>query len=230
MAVTPDMHGVAPLRATGFMTTNAGLVPLYSPQDLERWNEGHGTGTGGGGVAGSGAMGQTQPMKEDSKDDTSGNSGTAPLAAISAPTHAPVTLQQYPLLQQPQPQHLMNVGLGLETGGMSMGIAPNTKNVNVGGSGGGVHPPRFFGISPPHHPASHSNPPNTSAAQPYEDWDGDNAGASTAVQPQSSHEHDPNTHAQAHSPLTATYYDQHGQPHQSFTTGPPGHTPAMCGY
>lgn len=212
MALPPDMHAMAPLRATGFMTTNAGLVPLYSPQDLERWNEG---------LAGA----NTAPLKDDTGKDEQGGATGASATALSAP--APLTLQQYPFLQQPQPQHLVNVGLGLDTGGGGVGIAAATKNA------GGVHPPRFFGISPPGH---HTHTQHSG----YEDWEG--AGANAGVNTGTSGQSQTQPQQSSHTSLGATYYDQqssqhHQQQHQGlappppgFTTGPPGHTPAMRGY
>lgn len=103
------------------------------------------------------------------------------------------------MIQQPQPQHLMNVNsvtLGLD-------CVNNSTQKNLSN----MPPPRFFGISPPGH-------------QAYENWE---CGA-TQNQPNQGmvHYHDQSQTLQQQEPLVA--------PAPGFTTGPPGHTPAMRGY
>ncbi|TIA95697.1 hypothetical protein E3P94_03597 [Wallemia ichthyophaga] len=231
-----------PLRATGFMTTNAGLVPLYSPQDLERWNEGLiGSGSGTlGRTVGDAQLQQHQQQyseqpeqpQESLKDNekSAGNTANAKNAhnadttttthydqhnhsyphsqshSHSDHTNSALSLQPYPLLQQPRPQHVVNtnVGLGLDTAGV--GRAPTGKNT------GSVNPPRFFGVSPP--------------SQPYQEWEGVNA---------DSHTHNQHSHSHSHPSVSTAYYDntsqpvQHTPPPPGFTTGPPGHTPGVYG-
>ncbi|TIB86175.1 hypothetical protein E3Q19_04005 [Wallemia mellicola] len=178
MTVPPDTHPMAPLRATGFMTTNAGLVPLYSPQDLERWNENLAT-----------TNAQQSSKDSPSKDEAPG-----------FPSAGSIPIQQYPMIQQPQPQHLMNVG--------SVALGLDCVNNNTQRNLSNMPPPRFFGISPPGH------------LQAYENWE---CGA-TQNQPNQGkvHYHDHPQSTQQQNPLVA--------PNSGFTTGPPGHTPAMRGY
>ena len=80
---------MAPLRATGFMNTNAGLVPIYSPQDLERWNASNGS--------------QSQDKNLNEKEFSNKDKD------ISHNNNVDQQLQPYPYIHQPIPHHLGNM-------------------------------------------------------------------------------------------------------------------------